>query len=357
MGTPDRFCFDSHKLLYHPDRVARWLEGENIFPIYIEVGLSRGCNHRCVFCAFDYVGYTSTFLPAESFYRFVRSAARNGVKSIMFAGEGEPLLHPDISSFVVVTKKAGIDVAISSNAVLFTPRIAQECLPHLTWFRASIDAGTARTYARIHRAPVSDFATVLHNLEAAVRLKRVLRLPCDIGAQFLLIRDNYKDAALLVRTLGRIGLDYAVIKPYSAHPSSRSHPAASFSERELRDLERGVMKYARDDFHVFFRSHAMNKKHSPKPYARCSGMPFITFLSATGDLSPCSNFVGVKRFSLGNICREPFDVIWRSRRKRRILDRIARRMDVSSCRIGCRLDEVNTYLWDLRHPGRHVNFI
>lgn len=28
---------DSHKLIYHPDTVARWLKGENIYPIEIEI--------------------------------------------------------------------------------------------------------------------------------------------------------------------------------------------------------------------------------------------------------------------------------------------------------------------------------
>lgn len=31
---------DLHKLIYHPDVVARWLKGENIYPIELEIGLS-----------------------------------------------------------------------------------------------------------------------------------------------------------------------------------------------------------------------------------------------------------------------------------------------------------------------------
>ena len=35
---------DSHKLIYHPDVVARWKAGENIYPIEMEVGLTNACN-------------------------------------------------------------------------------------------------------------------------------------------------------------------------------------------------------------------------------------------------------------------------------------------------------------------------
>jgi GTP 3',8-cyclase len=357
METFDRYRIDSHKLMYHADRVSQWLKGVNIYPVYIEVGLSQGCNHRCIFCAFDYIGYRPVYLPTASFYRFVRSAARNGVKSIMFAGEGEPLLHPDVSDIVARTKNEGIDVAMTSNAVFFTRRVARECLPHLSWFRASIDAGTARTYAGIHRAPPADFNIVLDNLAAAVEIKRKSGSACVIGGQFLLLRENYDEAARLVCTLRRIGLEYVIIKPYSRHPSSLNRPAADFSAADLSALEARLLKYSRHDFQVFFRNNAMRKKQSPKPYTRCVGMPFITHMTATGDLYPCSNFVGVKDFSLGNICNKPFSSVWNSRRKTRIMNDLRDRWNVKLCRQGCRLDEINRYLHDLRQPCSHVNFI
>lgn len=56
---------DSHKLIYHPDVVARWLKGENIYPIEIEISPSGICNHRCIFCAVDYIGYKPDFLEKE----------------------------------------------------------------------------------------------------------------------------------------------------------------------------------------------------------------------------------------------------------------------------------------------------
>lgn len=53
----DKIRMDSHKLIYHPEQVAKWLRGENIYPIEVEISPSGACNHRCVFCAVDYVGY------------------------------------------------------------------------------------------------------------------------------------------------------------------------------------------------------------------------------------------------------------------------------------------------------------
>ena len=36
----DNIRMDSHKLIYHPEAVARWLKGENIYPIEIEISPS-----------------------------------------------------------------------------------------------------------------------------------------------------------------------------------------------------------------------------------------------------------------------------------------------------------------------------
>ena len=90
---------DSHKLIYHPETVARWLKGDNIYPIEIEIGLTNACNHRCIFCAVDYTGYQPDRIGSEVLIRNLKEMVPKGVKSIIYAGEGEPLLHreaPDI---------------------------------------------------------------------------------------------------------------------------------------------------------------------------------------------------------------------------------------------------------------------
>lgn len=33
----DNFRIDSHKLIFHPQRVAQWLAGEPVYPLYAEL--------------------------------------------------------------------------------------------------------------------------------------------------------------------------------------------------------------------------------------------------------------------------------------------------------------------------------
>ncbi len=124
----DDLRIDSHKLMFHVPRVDDWLKGKTISPIYLEIAPSGGCNHRCIFCALDYLDYKPAFLDFKVLGSAINSAAAMGVKSVMYAGEGEPLLHRQIDKIIRLTKSAGIDVSVTTNGVLLNKELSEKIL-------------------------------------------------------------------------------------------------------------------------------------------------------------------------------------------------------------------------------------
>src|SRR5450631_34881 len=218
----DKLRIDSHKLIYHPRRVAQWLDGEPIYPVYIEISPSGACNHRCTFCAIDYTGYHSRFIDTAPLMDRITEFGAHGVGSIMYAGEGEPLLHPDISRIVCHTRSIGIDVAITTNGVKLVPQLAEQILPHLSWLKISIDAGSPEQYASIHRTKPDDFHTVFANIEAAATMIEDNGWTCALGTQALLLPENADEMEVLAARVKDAGAHYLVIKPYSHNHKSQT---------------------------------------------------------------------------------------------------------------------------------------
>jgi len=352
----DKFRIDSHKLIYHIPRVYQWLKKGDVYPIFVEISLYGGCNHRCIFCAFDFLKYRPSFIKKDNIKKLIGDMSKKGIKSVLYSGEGEPLLHKDITDIIYITKKNGIDVAISTNGVFLDEYKSEKILPHLTWLRISINAAKRKSYSLIHGTNGNDLDKVIKNVKKIVKIKNKNSYSCTIGVQFLLLPQNYKEVIILANILKDIGVDYLSIKPFSPHPSSK-HRFKKIDYSEYLHLKKKLELYESNQFKVIYRLHSMEKLLEKKPYRSCLGLPFFAHITAEGDVFPCNFFVGNRKFVLGNIYKNSFTEIWKSQKRRRIVKYIEDFWDVEKCRKTCRLDEINRYLWKLRNPPLHVNFI
>ncbi|MBQ9360519.1 MAG: radical SAM protein [Lachnospiraceae bacterium] len=351
----DNIRMDSHKLIYHPETVARWMRGETIYPIEIEISPSGACNHRCVFCAVDYLGYEPNFLDKDTVLRDVRLAHEKGLKSVICSGEGEPLLNRQLLDMVMGMKEIGVDVAMSSNGALFTKDFAEECLRCFTWVRFSVVSLEDESYYSIQKAPKGDLEKVERNLADAVEVKRRQGLRTTLGVQCLLLDGNMAQLPEMARNLKAIGVDYLTVKPFSQHLHSGNR--INMDYERLLDLEKELKGYETADFSIYFRANAMKKMHHEKAYKECLGLPFMTHIDAKGNVWPCVAHIGVDEFKYGNINENTFREIWEGERRKEVIERLYS-MDINkTCREACRLDEINKYLDELKHPGEHVNFI
>lgn len=345
---------DSHKLMYHPERVSEFKEKGDCYPIYIEIGLTNACNHKCIFCALDYLENGGTFLNRDLLLSNLKLMAEKGVKSIMFAGEGEPLLHKDIGLFVQKAKEYGMDISITTNGILLDKSKIEQCLPYLSWIRFSIDAGTLENYAKIHGTNSEDFFKLMNNIQNAVEFKRNNKLDVTIGTQFLMILNNINEAKLLAEKLKEIKADNLQIKPYSHHPKSLNDFSVSLEEQDK--VREELKKFDSDDFKILFRKSTLERINEGINYPECYGLPFFALIDSKGNIIPCNLYYGNSEFIYGNLYKNNFSEIWESEKRKMIIKKLKEK-GVENCRKGCRLDVINRYLHRLKNPLEHDNFI
>jgi len=361
----DKYAIDSHKLSFHPTRVNQWIEaGEDIeklkkiYPIYMEISPVGACNHRCTFCGVDYIGYQNIRWETNILKERLTEMAKLGVKSVMFAGEGEPLLHKELDQLIEHCANVGIDSSITTNFVMLNKKNVYKIFKNASWVKVSINAGTRESYASIHRTKAEDFDKVLENMKLAVKTKREHNLTCTLGAQMLLLPENKDDAITLAKTCKEIGLDYLVIKPYSQHLFSETKIYKDIDYKPMMELERELEKLNDENFNVVFRSNTMKKLDSGHQYKKCYSTPYFwAHLMANGDVYGCSAYLQQSKFCYGNLKEDTFKEIWESDKRMKSITYVKEKLDIKSCRENCRMDEVNGYLWRLKHPNNHDNFI
>jgi len=153
-------------------------------------------------------------------------------------------------------------------------------------------------------------------------------------------------------------MDYLVIKPYSQHPQSKTTIYSSLEYSNYEYLADELAKFNTDNFNVIFRIHTMKKwDEKGRNYQRCLALPFWSYIDAGGNVWGCSVYLGWEKFFYGNIYEHSFQEIWEGEKRLESLHWIEKGLDISKCRVNCRMDEINRYLWDLKNPPVHVNFI
>jgi radical SAM protein with 4Fe4S-binding SPASM domain len=284
--------------------------------------------------------------------------AVTGVKSVMWAGAGEPLLHRRLGELIAHGKREGIAQAVTTNGIALTERFLGEALTSLTWIKVSVNAGTAETYAAIHRTNMRDWDRLWLNLLRAVRLRTSMGAACTIGAQMVVLPENADTMAALARRCRETGLDYLVLKPYS-HQAKTPTPYEGLTYDQYAQRLAYAEAQSTDDFKVIVRREAA--KHvtaTDRGYDRCCATGhFWAYLEADWNLYSCSAYVGDERFCMGNLQAETFAEVWNGERRRRHAIWVRDELDITECRKACRMDAVNRHLWRVSHPEEHDVFI
>ena len=334
------------------------MTGGDCYPLYMEISPVGNCNHRCIFCAYDFIGYPNRKLETARTVEILNELGDLGLKSILFAGEGEPLLHPDIAALIDAATKSGIDAGLFTNGQLLIEELAREVLPRLTFVRFSFNAGSAENYAQIHSVPPEAFEKAVANIGTAARIKREEGLRVTLGAQFVLIPENIDTVCQAALTLREAGIDYLAIKPFVHQSELQGYRNdATFPGELLEATFERLESLSTDRFQVLARRESF-AGYGKRQYRQCFGTSFITVLNSAGVVSSCLPYWECASHAYGSIYEASFRDIWLGERRMEVKRRLEQELDARLCPPNCRPHAVNQFISEILQPSvEHVNFI
>ena len=327
MTNDGELILDSHKLSYHTDRVNSWESGERIAPVTVDMALTRACGSMCKFC------YAMMQEPQERHgikthhaLNLLDDFAEIGVRGVSLVSDGESTLSKAYVPFVQHAAKNGINVGNATNAWEWGPEKSEQVLPHMSWIRFTVAAGTPEKYAEImYKGPehTEVYDKAIRNIKYAVKFKKKHNLSVTLGIQMVLMPE-FKDEIIPFAKLGvDLGVDYAVIK----HCSDDEYHTlgVDYSKYEqMYELLEQVESLSTEKTKVIVKWDKINDKGKPS-YKRFYGPPFLLQISGSGLVAPSGMFFNARysKLHIGDFTSERFIDIFKSDKYWRAMNYLA----------------------------------
>jgi MoaA/NifB/PqqE/SkfB family radical SAM enzyme len=288
--------------------------------LYVET--TSRCNSKCETCILTFGGRE----PAEdlTWSRFRHIVDQFPVlERVLLHGIGEPLLNRDLPRMIAHLKTRGATVIFNSNAIgLGAARADALITAGLDELRASLDATTAPTYARIRGA--NAFDKVIGNLER-LRDRKDARGSTSprVSLWFTAIKDNIDEIPGLVPLAVRVGasgiyLQRLVYNGLGLATAEQSlHARVGHRESELIRATEAAAERAGLAFSASGASApevSLTPSHDARPWSACRRPWTLAYVTVHGNVLPCciapwitGHYDGI---ILGNLFRQSLEDVW-----------------------------------------------
>lgn len=368
----DYSYYSCGKWLYYPDRIACIKRGDfrDVTPVTAQLVPSLYCNFYCPHCCYGrskenirLLGDRRAMLmDGRTMSVIIDRLSDAGIKGIVFTGGGEPTSNLHLLDGMRYAAHKGIKTGLFTNGSLLTLTKIHRLLElEPTFIRVSLDAGTSDVHRLLHGYPDKHdhFPKVLENIELLAKGKLIQKVDTTIGVGVTVEPVNLHNLVELAERLREIahrspagGIDYLVFRPTVNYQGGKSfqsvQPLLDYMKKQIPEyyeayhdylykggqlpaqvfetadqIIEGEVSRLLDEtgiriINVRAKMHGVTQ--SNHPFRKCRASPWYIFVGPDGTVYNCAELGLDPRVAIGNLLTQSLDEIWKSQRRREVLD-------------------------------------
>jgi len=330
------------KMMFHQDRIYEYLSKGDTTPIAMEINLTNRCNMNCKWCINSNFRNNES-LDTESFCHFCYDFKYMGGKALVFSGGGEPTYHPEFKEFIRIAKSKELSLGLMTNGN-YDSKYADIIGSNFRWVRFSVDTLDEKEYKAWKGVD-----TLRKTIDNVINLKKLpikIGINCNVSMEHTV--GGIKKFTYLLDTV-----DYIQFRPVL--------PRYYLKEKIQinRPVWNHLLKYKNPKIHLSIDKLEDLSDDTLFQFRRCEGHFFVPVLNANGDVCVCMYHPKDDRFVFGNIHDQDFNMIWKSDKRKEVINFVRNLNYKKECQICCKLTEINKFIDFIKHPeeGIDINFL
>ena len=285
--------YSDKKIVWFPEKLQSFVEGEITAPIYVRVKPLNRCNHHCFWCVYHEPDLSQMhgdmavkdMISLDKMKEILDDFEEMGVQAVTYSGGGEPLMHPQIEEILETTIQKGIALSTITNGYFLNGKIA-ELLTQAKWVRVSIDYCDEAGFEKSRRIKGKFFQPILDNIKEFGEIKEP---DCDLAVNFIITKENYKDIRKAAELLISLGVENIRFSPMWIDDFVEYH-------QEIKDEiieELGSIKedLETDRFKIYssYKNSVFREDIKHRPYTKCYVMQYNPVIGADLNIYACHN--------------------------------------------------------------------
>jgi len=320
------------KLLHFPEKTQSILRGfDDLYPCSLTLTLTNQCNAKCSWCSAKSIRkLLPDRLTRQNLATLWEDLKTRGTTGITLEGHGEPTLHPEFKDIVRDIVRAGLEVGLITNGILYD---YEDVSSLFNWIEVSLDAGSVATYCATKK--VDAFERVREHI-----VDMLIDRPGQVtGIGYVVTRRNYMEVPRMMIWAQGIGASYFNMRPVVDAPNQW------IGTTDLPD----TASYLNMPIINHMREHSIHGN---------AGLPCIAHslsgvIAADGSVLFCARlankYAGTEDFPvIGNILEQPFHAIWNSVQRKQWARQVSSPQYTLKHCPACRFTKFNQILWRRR---------